>query len=89
LLILKAAWIILSIKRVKNSINTDKPMSGKKVSAISKKIEMVKVKGVCKKMGCTINDFMSAVLSNTIFEYFDKKGENYESIGVGIPFSLR
>jgi NRPS condensation-like uncharacterized protein len=50
---------------------------------------MIKVKSVCKQMNCTVNDLMTTLLSNTLHEYFKEKGEAYNSIGVGMAFSMR
>ena len=54
------------------------------------------MKNYCKLNNCTINDYTTALLSNTMYEYFEKNdtidGKTYaipDSIDIGMPVSLR
>lgn len=79
-------------------------MSGRKNGAYTEDIDLPKLKALAKANGATVNDFMTAVLSNTIYKYFDDhKNEKFEGvkcvgpngfnipkkINIGMPFSLR
>ena len=75
--------------RIKNSINNDKPTSGKKNGAFTSEMDLAKIKKLCKQLGCTHNDMMTTLLSNTLFEHFKINGENYKAVDVGVPFSMR
>ena len=78
----------LSPKRA-NSMNNDKTPTGKCNGAYSHDMDLTKIKKLCKQLGCTHNDMMTTILSNTLYEHFKKTGENPKSVNIGIPFSLR
>jgi hypothetical protein len=77
-LIVKAAYQIVFKSRISNSINTDEPMTGRKIAAVNQNLSITKIKALCKQIGCTQNDFMVVLMSNTFHEYFGKKGESYK-----------
>ena len=59
-------------------------------------LPLEKMKEYCKKNNCTINDYTTALLSNTIYEYMSTQqvidGKEFripECINIGMPFSLR
>ena len=79
-------------------------MSGRKNGAYTEDIDLPKVKALAKANGATVNDFMTAVLSNTLYKYYDQhKNEKFEGvkkagpdgyeipkrINIGMPYSLR
>jgi hypothetical protein len=72
-----------------NCLKNDKPMTGRKNGAYSHSMSLDKTKLLCKQLDCTHNDFMTALLSNTLFEYFKKNGEKHSKIDVGMPYSMR
>lgn len=75
--------------RFKNSINNDIPTTGKKNGAFTCDMDLTKIKKLCKQLGCTHNDMMTTLLSNTLFEYFKNNNESHESVNIGLPFSMK
>lgn len=47
-------------------------MTGKKQAAHSKDLDLMAIKSWCKNNGCTVNDYSCALLSTTLYEYFEK-----------------
>ena len=79
-----------------NAINRNEPITGIKHGAFTTDLDIQAVKDLCKEKECTVNDYTTALLSTTLFEYFDRHKDtegrtfripNYVSLGV--PFSLR
>ena len=73
-------------------------MTGKSNCFFIKDIDILKMKACCKSIGCTINDYTTAIISNTLYEYFDNhKNDSYEGkkygmvdyVDLAMPFSLR
>lgn len=71
-------------------------MTGKKHGAFTTDLDVVAMKTFCKANSCTVNDYTTALISNTLYEYFDKNrvvdGVEYpipDFISIGMPFSLR
>lgn len=69
---LYASYKLLTMPIDYNSIANGTPLSGKKKGAISSEIKISKVKSLSKKLGCTVNDLMTTILSMTLLEYFKK-----------------
>ena len=53
------------------------------------KLDNKKIKALSKQLGCTHNDIMTTLLSTTMYEYFNSRGEKLGSIDIGLPCSLR
>jgi len=93
--ILKCICILVFTSFPRNPIAKGLAITGKKKGAFSMDLNIKDIKEASKKLGCTVNDFTTAILSNTIHEYFqrhiDQAPENseLESIRVFMPFSLR
>jgi hypothetical protein len=78
-------------------------MTGRKNGAYWEDIDLPLLKTVAKANGATVNDFMTAVLSVTMYKYCeDHRNEKFEglktgpngfeipkSINIGMPYSLR
>lgn len=81
MLLTVASFKILFTCRNHNSIKRNKPMTGRKRGAYTGNLQPLKMKAYCKQRGITINDYCTAVLSNTLFEYFNThqivEGEAY------------
>ena len=88
-LVLKSQINFFLSPRLTNSINNDKPTSGRKQGAFTCDLDLKKIKKLCKQLGCTHNDMMTTLMSNTFYEHFKNNGEKYDSINAGIPFSLK
>jgi NRPS condensation-like uncharacterized protein len=98
-LVLKSSLQIIFTCRNSNAIKKlDIPMSGKRNGFFIFDIEQKRMKAFCKSVGCTINDYTTAVISNTLYEYFQNhkneqfNGSTYDipqSIDIGMPYSLR
>ena len=52
-----------------NIINPNIKLNGKKRAAFEMNLQLKKLKAACKKHGCTVNDYITTVLSMTIHEY--------------------
>lgn len=63
-----------NLPEAKNALKPTLVFSGKKVGANSK-IDLVKVKEKAKAYGCTVNDYLGAILSTTLHEYYTKYQE--------------
>jgi hypothetical protein len=72
--------------------------TGKKAGAFSREISVEVIKKTSKSLGCTVNDLLTALLNQTLTEYFvnnqDKSkefrdGQVPQSIGVCVPWSVR
>ena len=86
-----------------NVIKKRMPMSGRKNGAYTEDIDLVRIKAVAKANGATVNDFITALISNTIYKYFEEhRNDKFEGIktgpngfeipkkiNIGMPFSLR
>lgn len=71
-------------------------MTGIRKASFSNDLDLQKMKTFCKQNGCTINDYTSSLVANSLFEYFDahKTDEGGpwvipDSISINMPFSLR
>jgi hypothetical protein len=103
-LVLRSSLEMLLTFKDHNVIKNKLKNSGNKNGAFVQDLNIIEAKEVCKKNQCTINDFMTAVLSVTFHEYFTKhqhdqiSGYNNNAekgfkipkkINLGMPFSLR
>ena len=46
-------------------------MTGKKNGAFTCDLDVVKIKQFCRLNDCTVNDYTTALISNTLYEYFE------------------
>jgi hypothetical protein len=70
--ILMKGFFKISMSRPEfNSIRAGRPFTGK-INGATKDLDMVRVKAFCKEQSCTINEFTTALLSQTIHEYMTK-----------------
>ena len=67
-----ASYKLLTMPIDKNSMANGKPLCGKKKGAISSEVKISQVKTLSKKLGCTVNDLMTTILSMALLEYFRK-----------------
>lgn len=102
-LVLRSSLEMLLTFKDHNVIKNKLKNSGNKNGAFVQDLNIIEAKEVCKKNQCTINDFMTAVLSVTFHEYFTKHQHDQISgynngaegfkipkkINLGMPFSLR
>jgi hypothetical protein len=102
-LLLKSGLKILMQFKDSNCIKKPLEMTGRKHGAYTEDIDLLAVKALAKANGATINDFMTALLSNTLYKYFvDHKDDKFEGvktgpngfeipkrINIGMPYSLR
>jgi len=94
-IILKVNFILLYYPFARNPISSCKPIEGKKKGAFTMNMDIKDIKVASKKLGITVNDFTTAILSNTIYEYFQRhiseapENPELENIRVLMPFSLR
>lgn len=59
-------------------------MSGRKNGAYTEDIDLPKVKALAKANGATVNDFMTALVSVTMYKYFDEhKNDKFDGIKTG------
>lgn len=76
-----------------NPIHTKARQSGIKKGAFNMDLKLHEVKDACKNAGCTINDFITSILSLSCAEYFERYKEMQPTVGdnfkVSMPFSLR
>jgi len=70
--IFKVGFILLYYPFARNTISSCKPIDGKKKGAFYMGMNIKDIKVASKKLGCTVNDFTTAILSNTIYEYFQR-----------------
>ena len=54
-----------------NAIQKDLPMTGKKNGAFSRNLDINKIKNFSKNNDCTVNDVISALLSCSLYKYFE------------------
>ena len=47
------------------------PISGKKKGAFSMDLDVGEIKTLCKKLKCTVNDYVCATLGTSLYEYFE------------------
>lgn len=76
------------------AIKKDMPFTGRKNGAFSEELDLNEIKAYTKQRGVTLNDYMICVLSTTLYEYFDRRKEEWDdviprSINIGMPISLR
>lgn len=67
-------------------------MTGIRNGAFLMDLDLSKIKAYCKEQGCTVNDYSTALLSNTMYEYFQRREKEYSipaHIDVGMAFSMR
>jgi len=95
-LFLKNALSIAFTFRNYNCIKKRWPMTGKKNGAFTNSLDIYAMKTYCKANGCTINDYTTSLISNTLYEYMENHpeidGTNFEIpdfVSLGMPFSLR
>ena len=69
-LILRISLVILFTFKNNNIIKRRQQMTGKKNGAFCQDYDLDAIKAYCKGHSCTINDFMTANLSVTLYQYF-------------------
>jgi len=69
LLVLYTLPIILFQSKNQNDMKKETPMNGNKTLGIIKDMGLLEMKAYCKKIGCTINDYLGAVFNISIHEY--------------------
>jgi len=50
------------------------------------------MKDLCREVGCTLNDYTSTLLSITLYEYMERRSNQYEipeTINISSAFSMR
>lgn len=104
-------WLVLPFNSLKTTVvcmlgSTDRnpikrpnnPLTGKKHGAFNMDMSLPKIKAASKQLGCTVNDFIAAILSNTQYEYFERykhqnpasnQGKMPDEFKIGMPFSFR
>jgi hypothetical protein len=96
-ILLKAAIGITIVIPDINPIRKGLPLSGNKTGASLQNLDIASMKTYCKKVGCTMNDYTTALIGASFHEYMtkyqtDDNGKSYpipDYINVLIPFSLR
>lgn len=71
-LFLKNGLSIVFTCRNFNSIKRNEKMTGKKNGAFTTDLDLAEMKAYCKQQNCTINDYTTAVISNTLYDYFER-----------------
>mmetsp|Transcript_16071 Transcript_16071/g.27128 ORF Transcript_16071/g.27128 Transcript_16071/m.27128 type:complete len:214 (+) Transcript_16071:501-1142(+) len=88
----------LTLSTDNNPLCNKSKKSGKRVGGFSSDIDLPAMKKYCKERGFSINDYTSAILSTTLYDFYsqsditDSRGKVYPVptlINVGLPFSLR
>lgn len=69
-------------------------MTNKKNGAYTMDIKLAEVIALSKLKSCSLNDYILSVYSNTLYEYFDSKKQDWNDviprqINIGMPISLR
>ena len=71
-------------------------MTGIRKASFSNELDLTKMKDFCKRNGCTINDYTSSLVANSLYEYFDNHKSDRggpwvipDSVSMNMPFSLR
>lgn len=88
-LFLKSFYINFATPRRLNYINNNRPFTGRKNGAATQILSLTKIKALAKQLGCTHNDFMTVLLSQTLHDYLKEKGDTVKSIDVALPFSIK
>jgi len=93
-LALRASIELLTTFRAPNSISGDKAMTGIKRGAFTEDLNFDDLKTFCKSKEVTINDYWCALLSNSLYQYFENhKNEKFGGIpsyvSMAMPYSLR
>jgi len=88
-LFLKSAYVNFATPRRLNFLNNNKPFTGRKNGAATQALNLAKIKTLAKQLGCTHNDFMTALLSQALHEYLKEKGDKSTSVDMAIPFSMK
>ena len=70
-LLLKTTLKMLLTFRSFNAIKTPTEMTGRKNGAFTTDFNLDELKTFIKKVGCSHNDYMMALLSTSLYEYFD------------------
>lgn len=88
-----ALYIALSFASP-NSICGDEKMTGIKRGAFTEDFVIDDMKAFCKTKNVTINDYLCALISNSLYQFFEnhkneKHGGIPKSVNMGLPFSLR
>lgn len=57
-------------------------------------LDVKEIKAFSKSKGCTLNDYIVALLSTALYEYFDRRKDQWDGvipdfINMGMPISLR
>ena len=71
-LLLKSTFTLLFIPSENNPIKKPVPMSGIKNGAFTCDLDISKMKKYCHSRNCTINDYLTAVLSCSMHEYMGR-----------------
>ena len=75
--IFKPVFVMLGVLKVGfnqkkdvNALKRHRPLTYKRTTAFSKDLHLPSIKAKTKELGCTVNDYMTAVFSCTLYEYF-------------------
>ena len=90
----RATLELLLAFRTPTSLNSDQRITGIKRGAYTEDLVLDDIKNFTKSKGATVNDYLCALLSNTLYEYCDNhKEEKFggipKTINMGMPYSLR
>ena len=94
-LLIKNAYFLLTIKQDDNSIHNPRlPIANKKHTAFALNLPLEEMKKYCKENNCTINDYTTALLSNSLYEYLTLhkahgKTDCPPEICISLPYSMR
>ena len=79
----------LMMKKDKNMLKSNKPLTGSKKAAFSNDYSVEQVKKFSKQKGVTINDVLMAITSISLKEYMISKGDLKSSrIQMAMPYSM-
>ena len=55
-------------------------MTNRKNGAYSMDIKIGEIKAIAKLKGCSLNDYIISVYSNTLYQYFDSKKDDWDGL---------
>jgi NRPS condensation-like uncharacterized protein len=64
-------------------------LTGEKHGFISEDWDLKEIKSAAKKSGSSFNDFMIAMISVTLYRFFEKRGKTEDQVRISIPVSFR
>ena len=48
------------------------PITGIRKAAFSENFDLIKIKAYTKTQSCSVNDYIGALIGNSLYEYFEK-----------------